>query len=101
MARHRDKTVIYGLLKRLCEEEPDVVAAIDRAVNELNDDHDALDQLLNQQQYRLAYWRTADHELGYRRFFDVNTLIGLRMERPHVFEATHRRILEWLAGWRA
>jgi (1->4)-alpha-D-glucan 1-alpha-D-glucosylmutase len=96
MARHRDKTVIYGLLKRLCEEEPEVVAAITRAVDELNSDKDALDELLNHQQYRLAYWRTADQELGYRRFFDVNTLIGLRMERAHVFEATHRRILEWL-----
>jgi (1->4)-alpha-D-glucan 1-alpha-D-glucosylmutase len=96
MARHRDKTVIYGLLKRLCQEEPDVMAAIASAVNELNSDFDALDQILNQQHYRLAYWRTADQELGYRRFFDVNTLIGLRTERAHVFEATHARILEWL-----
>jgi (1->4)-alpha-D-glucan 1-alpha-D-glucosylmutase len=52
--------------------------------------------MLNQQHYRLAYWRTADQELGYRRFFDVNTLIGLRTERAHVFEATHARILAWL-----
>jgi (1->4)-alpha-D-glucan 1-alpha-D-glucosylmutase len=96
LARHRDKTVIYGLLQRLCEEQPQVVAAIDRALAKLNENHDALDDLLNQQQYRLAYWRTAGQELGYRRFFDVNTLIGLRMERPHVFEATHCRILEWL-----
>jgi len=98
MARHRDKTVIYRLLNRLCEEELDVVAAIARAVDELNTDYDALDRMLDEQQYRLAYWRTADHELGYRRFFDVNTLIGLRMERMHVFEATHRKILEWLAN---
>ena len=98
MARHRDKTVIYGLLKRLREEDPEVVAAITHAVDELNSDKNALDELLNQQQYRLAYWRTADQELGYRRFFDVNTLIGLRMERAHVFEATHRRILEWLGN---
>jgi (1->4)-alpha-D-glucan 1-alpha-D-glucosylmutase len=97
-ARHRDKTVIYGLLKRLCEESPEAVAAIDQAVSELNVDYDALDQLLNQQQYRLAYWRMADHELGYRRFFDVNTLIGLRTERAHVFETTHRKTLEWLAN---
>jgi (1->4)-alpha-D-glucan 1-alpha-D-glucosylmutase len=96
MARHRDKTVIHGLLKRLCEEVPEVNAAMTRAVDELNGDKDALDELLNHQQYRLAYWRTADQELGYRRFFDINTLIGLRMEREHVFEATHRRILEWL-----
>ena len=92
----RDKTVIYALLKRLCQEDPQVVAAIDRAVDELNADYDALDEVLNLQHYRLAYWRTADQDLGYRRFFDINTLIGLRVERPHVFNATHSRILEWL-----
>ena len=48
---------------------------------------DALDALLSRQNYRLAYWRTAGRELGYRRFFDVNDLVGLRMENrqchPH------------------
>ena len=94
--RHRDKTVIYGLLNRLSQEDPEANAAIGRAVDDLNRDIDALDDFLNRQQYRLAYWRTADQELGYRRFFDVNSLIGLRMERAYVFEETHRRIVEWL-----
>ena len=94
--RHRDKAVIYGLLKRLCSERPEVCAWIDTTVEGINNDIDALDELLNQQNYRLAYWRTADQELGYRRFFDVNSLVGLRVERPHVFDATHHRILEWL-----
>jgi len=97
-ARHRDKVVINGLLLRLSHEEPGVAAAIDQAIERINSNADALDDLLNQQQYRLAYWRTAGQELGYRRFFDVNNLIGLRMERPHVFDATHCRILEWLRG---
>ncbi len=57
---------------------------------------DALDDFLNQQNYRLAYWKTADQQLGYRRFFDVNTLIGLRVEREHVFEETHALVLDWL-----
>src|ERR1035437_2430690 len=96
LSRHRDKTVIYELLRRLCQEKPEASTAIARAVDELNKDYDALDELLNLQHYRLAYWRTADQELGYRRFFDVNTLIGLRVERAHVFDATHCRILEWL-----
>jgi (1->4)-alpha-D-glucan 1-alpha-D-glucosylmutase len=96
LSRHRDKTVIYELLRRLREEYSEVAEAITRAADELNADHDAMDEFLNQQHYRLAYWRTADQDLGYRRFFDINTLIGLRVERPHVFEATHRRILEWL-----
>jgi len=94
--RHRDKTVIYRMLNTLSEEQPEVSAAIDQGVHELNHDMDALDEVLNLQSYRLAYWRTADQDLGYRRFFDVNTLIGLRMEREQVFEATHGRVLRWL-----
>ncbi|MBW8869568.1 MAG: malto-oligosyltrehalose synthase, partial [Acidobacteriales bacterium] len=94
--RHRDKEVIFGLLQRFCDEQPEASNAIDQVIAELNTDHDALDEVLNQQHYRLAYWRTADQELGYRRFFDVNTLVGVRIERPHVFNATHRRILDWL-----
>jgi (1->4)-alpha-D-glucan 1-alpha-D-glucosylmutase len=94
--RHRDKDVIYSMLKRLCSERSDICSSISTAIAEINADIDQLDALLNLQNYRLAYWRTADQELGYRRFFDVNTLIGLRMERQHVFDATHRRILEWL-----
>jgi len=42
---------------------------------------DALHDLLEAQPYRLAYWRTASHEINYRRFFDINTLVGLRVER--------------------
>ncbi len=96
LARHRDKVVIEGLMERLCAEEPKVCEALDRAVRELNADHDSLDEFLNSQNFRLSYWKTADQQLGYRRFFDVNTLIGLRMERPHVFEETHALILDWL-----
>jgi (1->4)-alpha-D-glucan 1-alpha-D-glucosylmutase len=96
LSRHRDKTVIYDLLRLLSEEQPDVSAAIKKGLDELNQNLDALDEILNRQHYRLAYWRTADQELGYRRFFDINTLIGLRVERPDVFDATHRRVLEWL-----
>jgi (1->4)-alpha-D-glucan 1-alpha-D-glucosylmutase len=96
LARHRDKTAAYDQLKALCGERSEVRAAIAREIDDLNRDIDALDDLLNRQNYRLAYWRTADQELGYRRFFDVNTLVGLRTGREHVFEATHARILEWL-----
>ncbi len=94
-ARHRDKTILYELLQRASREEQEAPAAIARAVEELNRNVDALDALLNLQYYRLAYWRTADQDLGYRRFFDINTLIGVRVERPRVFNATHRRVLEW------
>jgi (1->4)-alpha-D-glucan 1-alpha-D-glucosylmutase len=96
LARDRDRNVLKGLLSRLCLEKPEMGYALDQAVAELNEDTDALDDFLNQQNYRLAYWKTADQQLGYRRFFDVNTLIGLRVEREHVFDETHALVLDWL-----
>ena len=45
---------------------------------------------LERQHYRLCSWRVAGEELDYRRFFDVTTLAGVRVEVPHVFDATHR-----------
>lgn len=53
---------------------------------------DKLDEIINQQIYRLAYWRTGRRELNYRRFFDINTLIGVRVELPEVMEVTHALI---------
>lgn len=49
---------------------------------------------VQEQFYRLAYWKVADEELNYRRFFDVDTLAAVRVEDPEVFEATHRLLLE-------
>ena len=51
-----------------------------------------LAELLDAQHYRLAYWGLADEELNYRRFFDVDTLVGIRVEAPGVFEETHELI---------
>jgi len=48
---------------------------------------------LERQHYRLAHWRVAGEELNYRRFFDVTTLAGVRVENPLVFDATHRLIV--------
>jgi (1->4)-alpha-D-glucan 1-alpha-D-glucosylmutase len=49
----------------------------------------ALDEILDVQHYRLAHWRTGAHETNYRRFFAIDTLVGLRMEIPEVFHETH------------
>ncbi len=52
------------------------------------------------QHYELMDWRRADHELNYRRFFAVNTLAGIRVEVPWVFDEAHERILHWVRqGW--
>ncbi|MFL6414992.1 MAG: malto-oligosyltrehalose synthase, partial [Bryobacteraceae bacterium] len=57
---------------------------------------DRLHEFLERQNFRLAYWRTAEQDLVYRRFFDVNTLVGLRMESEQVFADTHALVLRWL-----
>jgi len=57
----------------------------------------ALHQLLERQYWRLAYWKTAGDEINYRRFFDINDLVALRMEVPEVFWVTHRLLGELLA----
>lgn len=70
------------------------------AVAAINDDPDRLDALLGAQHWRLAHWRAASQDLGYRRFFDVDSLIGLRVEDPDVFRDTHALILRWVAEGR-
>ncbi|MCK9706058.1 malto-oligosyltrehalose synthase [Pseudomonas syringae] len=56
-----------------------------------------LHRLLERQHYRLASWRTAGDDINWRRFFDINELGGLRVERPQVFEATHGKIFQLIA----
>ncbi|OAH11087.1 malto-oligosyltrehalose synthase [Streptomyces jeddahensis] len=55
-----------------------------------------LPQLLDAQWYRLVWWRLARTELNYRRFFTISDLIGVRVEDPEVFAATHGKILQLL-----
>jgi (1->4)-alpha-D-glucan 1-alpha-D-glucosylmutase len=101
-ARQRDKGLLkQQLAKRFARHEwlRDWLAASLSTLNGKADDphsFDALDALIRGQCYRLAFWRTAGDDVNYRRFFDVSTLAALRMERPEVFEATHRTVLRWL-----
>ncbi|SDN03567.1 malto-oligosyltrehalose synthase [Actinomyces ruminicola] len=57
-----------------------------------------LPELLQQQHYRLAYWRVGDEELNYRRFFDIATLAAVRVEDPQVFAGSHALVLELFDG---
>ncbi len=95
--RQRDKEVLLHRLADLARNDPAVGEAIEAAVAATNADPDALDRLLERQNYRLAWWRAARRDLGYRRFFDVTTLVGLRTEDERVFEDTHALVLGWLA----
>lgn len=70
-------------------------ARLHAAAARVNNDRAALHDLLERQHYRLAWWRLARDESPYRRFFDVSTLIGIRVDRPDVFAATHALVLQW------
>lgn len=91
LRRHIEKEALLTRLLELGAE-----AELDARISVINADPDRLDELLDLQNYRLARWQTADFEVDYRRFFDVNSLVGLRMEDPAVFEDTHVLVLGWL-----
>jgi (1->4)-alpha-D-glucan 1-alpha-D-glucosylmutase len=56
-----------------------------------------LAELADRQWYRLAWWRVADDEVNYRRFFDIDTLAAVRVEDEEVFAATHALLLDLVA----
>lgn len=60
----------------------------------------ALHHLLERQHYKLGHWRLASSDINYRRFFDVNTLAGLRVEDASTFEAIHRMVKTLIADGR-
>lgn len=71
----------------------------------INADIDLLHEVLEAQHYRLTYWKVAGQDLNYRRFFAINDLAALRIDRDGVFEATHGPIASliqdgWLHGLR-
>ena len=60
------------------------------------DDGASPSQVHSRQNYELMNWRRADSELNYRRFFAVNTLAGIRVETPWVFDESHAEIIRWI-----
>src|SRR5690606_3065427 len=54
-------------------------------------------ELLERQAYHVAFWRVAANDINYRRFFDVNDLAGLNIQRPELFEVSHRLVFQLIA----
>jgi (1->4)-alpha-D-glucan 1-alpha-D-glucosylmutase len=74
--------------------------ALDRALGAANAEPAVVHRVLEEQHYRLSYWRTALKELDYRRFFDVSDLAAIRTERDEVFDAVHALPLQWIGEGR-
>jgi (1->4)-alpha-D-glucan 1-alpha-D-glucosylmutase len=94
--RAADEPALSARLAERWRADEALAAGFDRVLDEINDDPDRLDALLDEQHYRLARWQTSGQELDYRRFFDVDDLVGLRTERAEVFDEIHERVLGWV-----
>jgi (1->4)-alpha-D-glucan 1-alpha-D-glucosylmutase len=96
--RQREKEIVKERLAALMETNAAVRLAVDASIADLNGtkgkphSFDRLETLLDDQAYRLSFWHVAADEINYRRFFDVNDLAAIRVERPDVFKATHELI---------
>ena len=105
--RNREKEIIKRRLTTLYNSSAPIREVIDATVTTFNGkvgapkSFDLLDQLIDSQAYRLAFWRVAAEEINYRRFFDINDLAAIRPEDPEVFTATHDSILRLLAEGKA
>jgi (1->4)-alpha-D-glucan 1-alpha-D-glucosylmutase len=100
--RNREKEIAKLRIARLCEGSAAVRQALASTLATFNgregDPHsfDLLDDLLEAQAYRPAFWRVAAEEINYRRFFDINDLAAIRTEDPSVFHQTHELVFRLL-----
>lgn len=92
--RIRDKSVLQDLLKFYCGSNTVFKDAVNEAVKSINSDFDQLDRLIGMQNYKLSFWKLSKYQVGYRRFFNINSLVGLRMEEEQVFADVHRLVFE-------
>ncbi|HYG87414.1 MAG TPA: malto-oligosyltrehalose synthase [Azospirillum sp.] len=95
---HREAEELRAQLTAVVAGSPAIAEAIERAVTSINgrpgqpDSFRELHRLLEEQHYRIAFWRVAADEINYRRFFDINDLAGLRIDRPELFELAHQLV---------
>jgi (1->4)-alpha-D-glucan 1-alpha-D-glucosylmutase len=53
-----------------------------------------LNELLSEQLFRMSFWKVATEEINYKRFFNINDLISLRVEDNDVFSRIHGLVFE-------
>ena len=84
-------------LRQILAASPEVSAGLEEALDDLNGatapagphTFRELERLLAGQHYRLGYWQTVSDTINYRRFFSITDLVGMCVDDPAVFEATH------------
>ncbi|MFQ5816647.1 MAG: malto-oligosyltrehalose synthase [Terriglobia bacterium] len=97
--RHRAKESLTQRLWRLYHGHAEIKDFLDENLRRFNGapgaagSFELLDRLLDEQAYRLSFWREGDTEVNYRRFFALSDLVCIRVEAPRVFEATHALVL--------
>ncbi|HMI57928.1 MAG TPA: malto-oligosyltrehalose synthase, partial [Gemmatimonadaceae bacterium] len=97
--RQKSAPELLRRLESLAGRSAGVHAALEDAARDFASGEGGVERLralVDSQVYALVFWRRAAHEINYRRFFDINELVALRMEDPAVFGATHRRIIQWV-----
>jgi malto-oligosyltrehalose synthase len=81
-------------LNKLYQEKEEVSQFFEHQLAQINDDKEALIRILNSQHYELCYWQDTEKRINYRRFFTINGLICMKMEKNHVFDSYHKLIKE-------
>lgn len=84
--------VLQRRLARLAQADEDLAAALDAMAAALP--RDELRDLIARQFWRLLFWKDANAAINYRRFFDITSLAGIRMEDPRVFQEWHGKIFD-------
>ncbi|GLQ99179.1 malto-oligosyltrehalose synthase [Dyella mobilis] len=79
---------LFDAVRLHVQDEPNQ-ASLDQAISAINADTGLIREFLDLQHYHLGRWRDSGQQLNYRRFFDIHSLAGLRMERDEVFDAVH------------
>lgn len=92
IARNKNEKAVNGAAPLDIMDRDDLP---DSVLTDINGDPDLLHEVLELCHFRLAFWRTAASDINYRRFFDIDELVGLRMEKDAVFNAAHERVLNW------
>jgi (1->4)-alpha-D-glucan 1-alpha-D-glucosylmutase len=91
---------VKGMLWEIYNDNKEIKVSLDETLKTYNgiagipESFNMLDNLLMQQYYRLAYWRVANEEVNYRRFFNISDLISLKMENEETFNRTHSMIFK-------